>query len=100
MAKHLRVECVPLKEIGQACREQDVLLVVDAVASIGGVDVKTDEWCIDGLIGGTQKCLSVPSGMAPITFNERIESILKARKRSNAESRLKRTFSIPEAVIR
>ncbi|WHY69393.1 alanine--glyoxylate aminotransferase family protein [Neobacillus sp. SuZ13] len=71
----------PLKEIGQACREQDVLLVVDAVASIGGVDVKTDEWCIDGLIGGTQKCLSVPSGMAPITFNERIESILKARKK-------------------
>ncbi|WP_144549634.1 alanine--glyoxylate aminotransferase family protein [Bacillus sp. X1(2014)] len=71
----------PLKEIGQACREQDVLLVVDAVASIGGVEVKTDEWCIDGLIGGTQKCLSVPSGMAPITFNERIESILKARKK-------------------
>ncbi|PFP25909.1 aminotransferase [Bacillus sp. AFS073361] len=71
----------PLKEIGQACREQDVLLVVDAVASIGGVDVKTDEWCIDGLIGGTQKCLSVPSGMAPITFNERIETILAARKK-------------------
>jgi len=71
----------PLAEIGKACREQDVLLVVDAVASIGGVEVKTDEWFIDGIIGGTQKCLSVPSGMAPITFNERIEKILAARKK-------------------
>ncbi|WP_404328578.1 pyridoxal-phosphate-dependent aminotransferase family protein [Mesobacillus maritimus] len=74
----------PLAEIGKACREQDVLLVVDAVASIGGVDVKTDEWFIDGIIGGTQKCLSVPSGMAPITFNERIEKIILERKKVEA----------------
>jgi (S)-ureidoglycine---glyoxylate transaminase len=74
----------PLKEIGKACREQDVLLVVDAVASIGGVEVKTDEWQIDGIIGGTQKCLSVPSGMAPITFNERIEKIILERKKVEA----------------
>ncbi|OLS40666.1 alanine--glyoxylate aminotransferase family protein [Bacillus sp. MRMR6] len=71
----------PLKEIGLACREREVLFVVDAVASIGGVEVKTDEWCIDGVIGGTQKCLSVPSGLAPITYNERIEKILFARKK-------------------
>lgn len=71
----------PLAEIGKACREQDVLLIVDAVASIGGVEVKTDEWYIDGMIGGTQKCLSVPSGMAPITYNNRIERILSARKK-------------------
>jgi (S)-ureidoglycine-glyoxylate aminotransferase len=71
----------PLEEIGKACREQNVLFVVDAVASIGGVDVKTDEWYIDGVIGGTQKCLSVPSGMAPISYNERIERILSDRKK-------------------
>lgn len=71
----------PLEEIGKACREQNVLFVVDAVASIGGVDVKTDEWYIDGIIGGTQKCLSVPSGMAPISYNERIERILFDRKK-------------------
>ncbi|MEH6945613.1 alanine--glyoxylate aminotransferase family protein [Bacillus sp. JJ634] len=71
----------PLKEIGQACRELDVLLVVDAVASIGGTDIKVDEWCIDAIIGGTQKCLSVPSGMAPITYNDRIEKILSERKK-------------------
>lgn len=74
----------PLADIGKACREQDVLLVVDAVASIGGVEVKTDEWQIDGIIGGTQKCLSVPSGMAPITFNERIEKIILERKKVEA----------------
>ncbi len=74
--------CVqPLLEIGKACREQDCLLIVDAVASIGGVEVKVDEWFIDGLVGGTQKCLSVPSGMAPITYNERIEKIILERKK-------------------
>ncbi|OIJ18079.1 aminotransferase V [Anaerobacillus alkalidiazotrophicus] len=70
----------PLKEIGYACRELDVLLIVDAVATVAGTDVKTDEWMIDGLITGTQKCLSVPSGMAPITYNDRIETILMQRK--------------------
>ncbi len=71
----------PLSDIGKACRELDILFIVDAVASIGGVDVKVDEWCIDGIIGGTQKCLSVPSGMSPITYNDRIETILQRRKK-------------------
>nr|WP_237690888.1 alanine--glyoxylate aminotransferase family protein [Paenibacillus caui] len=71
----------PLKEIGEACRQRDALFVVDAVASIGGAEVKVDEWKIDACIGGTQKCLSVPSGMAPITFNSRVESILLQRKK-------------------
>ena len=71
----------PLQEIGEACRELDVLFVVDAVATIGGVAVKVDEWNIDACIGGTQKCLSVPSGMAPITFNARVEARLLQRKK-------------------
>lgn len=71
----------PLQEIGKACRELDVLLVVDAVATIGGVDVAVDDWHIDALIGGTQKCLSIPSGMAPITYNERAEAKLLKRKK-------------------
>ncbi|MBD7939014.1 alanine--glyoxylate aminotransferase family protein [Cytobacillus sp. Sa5YUA1] len=74
----------PLEKIGKACREQDAILIVDAVASIGGVEVKTDEWFIDGLIGGTQKCLSVPAGMAPITFNGRIEKLILERKKVEA----------------
>jgi (S)-ureidoglycine---glyoxylate transaminase len=71
----------PLEEIGKACRELDVLLVVDAVATIGGIPVKTDEWMLDAVIGGTQKCLSVPSGMAPVTYNHRVEKKLLHRKK-------------------
>lgn len=71
----------PLDAIGPACRELGVLTVVDAVASIGGAPVKVDEWQLDAVIGGTQKCISVPSGMAPVTYNERVERILQSRKR-------------------
>ncbi|MBP2634546.1 MAG: Serine--pyruvate transaminase [Firmicutes bacterium] len=71
----------PLKEIGEVCRELDILFVVDAVATIGGTEVKVDEWKIDAAIGGTQKCLSAPSGMAPITFNDRVEKLLRERKK-------------------
>ncbi|SDY18722.1 (S)-ureidoglycine-glyoxylate aminotransferase [Evansella caseinilytica] len=70
----------PLAEIGAACRESGSLLIVDAVATVAGTEVKTDEWKIDGLITGTQKCLSVPAGMAPITYNERIEAVISLRK--------------------
>lgn len=70
-----------LKEIGKACRENDALFVVDAVATIGGIDVKVDDWYIDALIAGTQKCVSVPSGMAPITYNERVERHIIQRKK-------------------
>lgn len=71
----------PLEGIGEACREIGALLVVDAVATIGGVKVATDEWGIDAVIGGTQKCLSVPAGLAPITYNSRAEAKLQKRKR-------------------
>jgi (S)-ureidoglycine-glyoxylate aminotransferase len=71
----------PLEEIGRACRELDVLLVVDAVATIGGTAVKTDAWMLDAVIGGTQKCLSIPSGMAPLTYNSRVEAKISRRKK-------------------
>lgn len=71
----------PLEGIGAACREQDALLIVDAVATIGGVRFETDEWMVDAVIGGTQKCLSVPSGSAPVTYNARAESKLLKRRR-------------------
>ncbi|WP_238654915.1 pyridoxal-phosphate-dependent aminotransferase family protein [Paenibacillus piscarius] len=72
----------PLAEIGRACREQDALLIVDAVATIGGVPVETDAWMLDAVVGGTQKCLSIPSGMAPVTYNSRAEAKLLKRKQT------------------
>ncbi|MBR3204880.1 MAG: alanine--glyoxylate aminotransferase family protein [Bacillus sp. (in: Bacteria)] len=71
----------PLKQIGEACRALDALFIVDAVATIGGVEVKVDEWKIDAAIGGTQKCLSVPSGMSPITYNDRVAAVIESRKK-------------------
>lgn len=89
----------PLDEIGSCCREEDVLLVVDGVATFCGADIRPDEWCIDALIGGAQKCLSIPSGITPITYNERVEQIILKRKKvergiATAEDR-KRSAGLP-----
>ena len=71
----------PLKEIGEICERYGVLLIVDAVATLGGTEVKVDDWKLSACISGTQKCISAPSGSALITYNEQIEQIVKARKR-------------------
>lgn len=71
----------PLSEIGKVCRELGILFVVDAVATVGGVPVETDAWCLDAVIGGTQKCLSIPSGMAPITYNDIAANKIAKRKK-------------------
>jgi (S)-ureidoglycine-glyoxylate aminotransferase len=70
----------PLDGIGDACREVDALLVVDAVATLGGVPFETDKWKVDVAVAGAQKCLSVPAGMAPLTWNDRADKRIQARK--------------------
>ncbi len=57
----------PLAEIGQYCRAKDIFFVVDMVATYGGVALSVDDWCVDLAIAGTQKCLSVPSGLSLVT---------------------------------
>ncbi len=49
----------------------DALLIVDAVTSLGGIEVRADDWGIDIGYSGTQKCLGVPPGLSPITVSER-----------------------------
>ncbi|MDO5785640.1 MAG: alanine--glyoxylate aminotransferase family protein [Eubacteriales bacterium] len=71
----------PMEEIGKLCKKYDALLIVDTVATLGGVDIRVDEWGIDGCIAGTQKCISAPSGSALITYNKKIEDIILARKK-------------------
>lgn len=70
----------PLHDIGKICRTNDVLMCVDATASITGMPLLTDEWQIDGVTAGLQKCLSGPPGIAPITLNDRIAELVKSRK--------------------
>ena len=57
----------------------DALLVVDTVTSLAGTPVDVDAWGVDVCYSGTQKCLSVPPGLAPITFGER--ALRRARER-------------------
>lgn len=71
----------PLPEIARAVLEHDALLVVDAVVTLGGTEVATDAWGLDVVVAGTQKCLSCPSGLAPLTYNARAEAALRARRR-------------------
>jgi (S)-ureidoglycine-glyoxylate aminotransferase len=68
-----------LDQIGAACREREIFFVVDMVATYGGVPLFIDEWKVDIAIGGTQKCVSVPSGMSLITYNDRVEKVLTSR---------------------
>ena len=53
---------------------------MDAVTSLGGMDVRVDEWGVDACYSGTQKCLSIPSGGSPITFSERAMRKVRNRK--------------------
>jgi (S)-ureidoglycine-glyoxylate aminotransferase len=69
-----------MEEIGRICRQHDALLVVDAVVTLGGVEVDVDGWQIDVCTSGTQKCLGCPSGMAPVTYNGRAEAVLTRRR--------------------
>lgn len=61
----------PLEAIGKACQETGALFLVDAVLSLGGCPLDVDAWGVDAAIGGLQKCLGGPPGLAPITCSER-----------------------------
>jgi alanine-glyoxylate transaminase / serine-glyoxylate transaminase / serine-pyruvate transaminase len=71
----------PLEEVGRLLADGETLLVVDAVTAIGGVPLEVDGWGLDVVYAGTQKCLSVPPGLAPITFSPRAEERLDRRSR-------------------
>ena len=70
----------PLEEIGAYCKRGDVLLVVDAVTTLGGYDVRVDEWGIDVCYGSSQKCISVPPGLSPFTVSPKAMDVLRSRK--------------------
>jgi alanine-glyoxylate transaminase/serine-glyoxylate transaminase/serine-pyruvate transaminase len=69
----------PLAEASRMAREHDALFVVDCVTSLGGCPVDVDRAGIDAAYSGTQKCLSCPPGLAPITFGPRAVARLRAR---------------------
>jgi alanine-glyoxylate transaminase/serine-glyoxylate transaminase/serine-pyruvate transaminase len=62
-----------------AIADTDTLLVVDTVTSLAGIPVEVDGWRVDACYAGTQKCLGVPPGLAPLTFGERAVERLRNR---------------------
>ena len=67
----------PFRAIADSC---DALLLVDAVTSLAGVAVDVDAMGIDAVYSGTQKCLSCPPGLSPVSFSERARRVLSTRK--------------------
>src|SRR5262245_38011011 len=70
----------PLEEIGQVAHAHGALLMADCVVTLGGGDVAVDRWGIDVAVAGTPKCLSCPSGLAPVTYNAAAERLIAARR--------------------
>ncbi|MFN5962256.1 MAG: pyridoxal-phosphate-dependent aminotransferase family protein [Verrucomicrobiota bacterium] len=70
----------PLEEISGLVRRAGALFVVDAVTSLGGLPLEVDGWGIDACYSGTQKCLSCPPGLSPVTFSPRALERMDARK--------------------
>ena len=66
------------------CREHDCLLLLDTVTSLGGVPLFLDEWQVDVAYSGSQKCLSCPPGLAPLTLGPRAVQKLQNRKQQVA----------------
>jgi alanine-glyoxylate transaminase/serine-glyoxylate transaminase/serine-pyruvate transaminase len=72
--------CNPVASIGRLQRAPETIYLVDAVTSLGGMEIDMDNWGIDVLYSGSQKCLSCPPGLSPISFSQKAMVAVKARK--------------------
>ncbi|SVE49718.1 uncharacterized protein METZ01_LOCUS502572, partial [marine metagenome] len=72
--------CNPVKDIGELVKESGAIYLVDCVTSLGGMHLEMDHWYIDALYSGTQKCLSCPPGLSPLSFSDRAIEKLNNRK--------------------
>jgi len=70
----------PLAELGRICHEHDALLIIDTVTSLGCVEVAIDAWEVDAVYSCSQKGLSCPPGLSPISFSPRAVEKLTSRK--------------------
>jgi alanine-glyoxylate transaminase/serine-glyoxylate transaminase/serine-pyruvate transaminase len=68
------------QKLTEIAHHHNCLSIVDAVTSLGGSPLKVDEWNLDAVYSGSQKCLSCTPGMSPVTFSERAVDRIKKRK--------------------
>lgn len=67
----------PAAEIGKLAKKHDALFIMDGVTSIGGDDVKVDEWGVDIAVVGSQKCLAAPPGLSVVSVSEKAFEVMK-----------------------
>ena len=72
----------PVEEISKLVHDAGALLLIDTVTSLGGCPVRIDEWNVDAVYSGTQKCLSCPPGLSPVSLSARAMEKIKSRKDS------------------
>jgi alanine-glyoxylate transaminase/serine-glyoxylate transaminase/serine-pyruvate transaminase len=70
----------PLEEISQVVHRHGALLLVDMVTSLGGTEVRLDDWGVDVAYSGSQKCLGCPPGLAPVSFGPRAVEAMERRQ--------------------
>jgi alanine-glyoxylate transaminase/serine-glyoxylate transaminase/serine-pyruvate transaminase len=70
----------PVEEIARLAREAGALMLLDTVTSLGGCPVRLDAWGIDAVYSGTQKCLSCPPGLSPVSLSARAMAVATRRK--------------------
>ena len=71
------------KTLTAITHKHGALVIVDAVTSLAGTPIKTDEWGIDAIYSGSQKCLSCVPGLSPVSYNEAVIEKVKLRKETN-----------------
>jgi alanine-glyoxylate transaminase/serine-glyoxylate transaminase/serine-pyruvate transaminase len=70
----------PLDDIVQLAKEHGTMVLLDTVTSLGGVEIKVDEWGLDAAYSCSQKCIGAPPGLAPVTFSDRAVEAARNRK--------------------
>jgi len=68
------------KALCELAKKYDCLSIVDAVTSLGGTELRVDDWGIDAIYSGTQKCLSCTPGISPVSFSKKATEVIKSRK--------------------
>jgi alanine-glyoxylate transaminase/serine-glyoxylate transaminase/serine-pyruvate transaminase len=68
------------KTLCALAQQHDCLSIVDAVTTLGGIELRVDDWGIDAIYSGSQKCLSCVPGLSPISFSEKAVNVIKNRK--------------------
>ena len=68
------------KALCALAQQHNCLSIVDAVTSLGGTELRVDDWGIDAIYSGSQKCLSCVPGLSPISFSEKAVNVVKNRK--------------------